>query len=149
MSLPILYSLRQCPYAMRARMGILLAEQSVILRDIVMTNIPQEMITASPKGEVPVLVFEDSSVIDESIDIMVWALKQNDPNNLLLKDHPDALNEMLTIIKHNDIDFIDALNKYKAASRYHDDNEISYRQQCEYYIEEIEKNLTRHEFILE
>ena len=75
MSLPILYSLRQCPYAMRARIGLLQAKQPVILRDIVMKNIPKEMLDASPKGEVPVLVFEDSSVIDESLDIMIWALK--------------------------------------------------------------------------
>ena len=54
MSLPILYSLRQCPYAMRARIGLLLAEQTVILRDIVMTNIPDEMLRVSPKGTVPV-----------------------------------------------------------------------------------------------
>ncbi|VAW91927.1 Putative glutathione S-transferase [hydrothermal vent metagenome] len=62
MSLPILYSLRQCPYAMRARMGILLAKQSVILRDIVMKNIPTQMLAASSKGTVPVLVFNDSSL---------------------------------------------------------------------------------------
>ena len=71
MSLPILYSLRQCPYAMRARLGILLSEQPVLLRDIVMTNIPAEIFAASPKGEVPTLVINDTSVIDESLDIMI------------------------------------------------------------------------------
>ena len=66
MSIPILYSLRQCPYAMRARIGLLQAKQPVMLRDIVMKNIPKEMLDASAKGEVPVLVFENSSVIDEN-----------------------------------------------------------------------------------
>ena len=60
MSIPILYSLRQCPYAMRARIGLLQAKQPVMLRDIVMKNIPKEMLDASAKGEVPVLVFENS-----------------------------------------------------------------------------------------
>ena len=98
MGLPILYSLRQCPYAMRARLGLLLAHQPVILRDIVMSNIPKEMILASPKSEVPVLVFDGSSAIDESLDIMIWAFKNSDPNNLLYSHQPNACEEMLTII---------------------------------------------------
>ena len=63
MTYPILYSLRNCPYAMRARMGLLLSQQSVWLRDIVMTNIPDEMLRASAKGTVPVLVFDNGKVI--------------------------------------------------------------------------------------
>ncbi|MDH5661269.1 MAG: glutathione S-transferase N-terminal domain-containing protein, partial [Gammaproteobacteria bacterium] len=90
MTLPILYSLRQCPYAMRARMGLLLAKQPVLLRDIVMKNIPADMLSVSAKGTVPVLLFEDSSVIDESLDIMIWALGVNDPANLLYRHEPDA-----------------------------------------------------------
>lgn len=146
MSLPVLYSLRQCPYAMRARIGLLLAKQTIILRDIVMTNIPQEMFTASAKGEVPVLVFDDSSVIDESLDIMVWALKQTDPSNLLYKHQTGAFDEMLRLIQRNDIDFVNALKKYKAASRYHDKNEKDYRQECEVFIGELEKRLAMHDY---
>jgi len=148
MSHPVLYSLRQCPYAMRARIGLLLANQSVILRDIVMTNIPTEMLTASPKGTVPVLVLSDSSVIEESLDIMLWALKQNDPENLLYRHESDALDNMLTLIQRCDNEFVDALKKYKAASRYHDSNIQSCRQQCEIFINDIEANLTKHHFIM-
>ncbi len=148
MPLPILYSLRQCPYAMRARMGLLLAKQSVILRDIVMKNIPTQMLAASPKGKVPVLVFNDSSVIDESLDIMLWALKQNDPNNLLYKHEPDALENMLSLISRNDNEFVDALKKYKAAARYHDNNIESARNQCESFISHLEENLTNHHYIM-
>jgi len=108
MSLPILYSLRRCPYAMRARIGLLHAEQPVMLRDIVMKNIPKEMLAASPKGTVPVLVLNDSSVIDESIDVMLWALNLSDPNNLLLKEQLNALPAMLALINHNDNEFIDS-----------------------------------------
>lgn len=153
MSLPILYSLRQCPYAMRARMGLLLAKQSVILRDIVMKNIPTQMLAASPKGTVPVLVFNDSSVIDESLDIMLWALRQNDPNNLLYNHQPatldhDILKQMLVLISRNDNEFVDALKKYKAAARYHDNNIESARQQCEPFINDIEVLLTNHNYIM-
>lgn len=147
MSLPILYSLRQCPYAMRARLGILLAEQQVLLRDIVMTNIPAEMFAASPKGEVPTLVINDASVLDESLDIMIWALKQNDPSNLLYSHQENAFEKMLTLISRNDNAFVEELKKYKAASRYHDAAEGEYRQQCEVFIKHIEELLTKHEFI--
>lgn len=147
MSLPILYSLRQCPYAMRARIGLLLAKQPVLLRDIVMTNIPDEMFAASPKGEVPTLVLNDSSVIDESLDIMIWALKQSDPSNLLYSHKENAFEEMLTIISRNDNEFVEALKKYKAASRYHDSTEISYRKKCESFISYIEESLDEHEYI--
>ena len=146
MSLPILYSLRQCPYAMRARIGLLQANQPVMLRDIVMKNIPKEMLVASPKGEVPVLVFDDSSVIDESLDIMIWAVKQSDPNNLLFNHQPNTFQNMLDLINRNDTEFVDALKKYKAASRYHDNAEISYRQDCEPFIADLEQCLTKHDY---
>ena len=92
-NLPILYSLQHCPYAMRARLGILLAEQSVLIRAVVTKNKPAEMLAISPKGTVPVLIIDPAesaekhllnpTVIDESIEIMLWALKLNDPQNLL------------------------------------------------------------------
>jgi len=148
MSLPILYSLRQCPYAMRARIGILLANQSIVLRDIVMNNIPTQMLTASPKGTVPVLVLSDSSVIDESLDIMLWALQRNDPSNLLYSSEDDGLANMLALIKWCDNEFVEALKKYKAAARYHDSNIISYRHQCESFINYLEECLTKHNFIM-
>lgn len=147
MSLPILYSLRQCPYAMRARIGILLAKQSVMLRDIVMTNIPAEMFEASPKGEVPVLVLNDGSVIDESLDIMVWALKQSDPDNLLYSDQATSFNKILDLIHRNDNEFVDALKKYKAASRYHDNSELNCREQSELFIQHLEQCLIENKYI--
>ncbi len=148
MSLPILYSLRQCPYAMRARLGLLLAKQPVMLRDIVMKNIPDEMLAASAKGTVPVLVLDDSTVIDESLDVMIWALKKNDPENLLYKHQPDSYDEMFALINRNDTEFVEMLNKYKAASRYHDNNEVECRQLCEPFISYLEQCLTQHEFFM-
>jgi len=148
MSLPVLYSLRQCPYAMRARIGLLLAKQSVWLRDIVMTNIPAEMLAVSAKGTVPVLVFNDSSVIDESIDIMLWALNKNDPDNLLYSHRANTYSTIIELIKQNDTEFVRVLNKYKAAARYHDVNEASCRQHCESFIGYLEDNLTQHKFLI-
>lgn len=147
MSLPILYSLRQCPYAMRARLGLLLAQQPVMLRDIVMTNIPEEMFEASPKGEVPVLVLGDGTVIDESIDIMRWALNINDPQDLLYKHHSNLIEEIKNFIKHNDNKFVEALKKYKAASRYHDNAEVERREECEIFIQDVEGRLSKQKYI--
>jgi len=148
MSLPILYSLRQCPYAMRARMGLLLAEQKVMLRDIVMTNIPGEMVAVSAKGTVPVLLFDDGSVIDESLDIMLWALKQSDPNNLLSDLEENTFSDMMDFIRRNDSEFVEALNKYKAASRYHDVDEVYCRQHCEVFINDLEQRLMKYDFLM-
>ena len=143
-ALPILYSLRQCPYAMRARMGLLFAKQTVILRDVIMKNKPAEMLAASPKATVPVLVINQSLVIDQSLDIMLWALNKNDPDNLL---HCDQV-AMLELINRIDNDFVDALKKYKAASRYHDAEKNTYRSNCEGYINFLEQRLSKHEYIM-
>ncbi|NBI54709.1 glutathione S-transferase [Photobacterium alginatilyticum] len=148
MSRPILYSLRRCPYAMRARIALLLARQTVRLRDVVMKHIPAELLAASPKGTVPVLVFEDSRVIDESLDIMLWALQQNDPNDLLNSKQPGALASMLAKIKRYDMDFVDALEKYKTAARYHDSAEKTYRQQCEKLISPLEQSLDKYDYLM-
>ena len=149
MTLPILYSLQNCPYAMRARLGILLAKQTVMLRAIVMQNKPPEMLVLSPKGTVPVLVLEVMSkktVIDESLDIMLWALNLNDPDNLLYSQDADAISEMLQIIKDNDEDFKPKLEQYKRAKRFHGDDEEECRLLCEPFSQKLEHRLTQHEF---
>ena len=108
-SLPVLYSLRNCPYAMRARIAIYYAKQTVALRDLVLTDKPDEMIAVSPKGTVPVLVTEldtgEPRVIEESLEVMLWALDKSDPDNLLHSDTPDLLPEMLSLISTFDDEF--------------------------------------------
>ncbi|MFQ3176659.1 MAG: glutathione S-transferase [Psychromonas sp.] len=148
MPYPILYSLHRCPYAMRARTAILLAQQTLLLRDIVMKNKPVEMLSASVKGTVPVLIFDDQSVIDESLDIMIWALDKNDPDDLLYKNQPEALSEMLNLISRNDNEFVNNLKKYKVTARYHDIEEQFYRQKCELFIAELEQRLTTQAYIM-
>jgi glutathione S-transferase len=192
MALPILYSLRNCPYAMRARIAIFKSHQAVALRDVVLTDKPAAMILASPKATVPILVLDENSpfkednargnkalneastnragdnrvVIDESLDIMLWALKKSDPNNLLHADNrvtlpikPDEkvntlpkkpnekLNKMLALITEFDVEFKLRLEAYKCAKRYHETNLNECRAACEHYIQRLESHLTEHDYL--
>ncbi len=113
----ILYSFRRCPYAMRARMGLRIAGVDYEHREVLLRDKPAEMLAASPKATVPTLVLADGMVIDESFDIMLWALNQHDPENWLA---PDTI-EMLGLIKTIDTSFTKHLNRYKYASRYNSD----------------------------
>ena len=76
---PLLYTFRRWPYAIRARMALAYSDITVGLKEISLKNIPQELIDVSSKGTVPVLCIDSSTVIDESLDIMIWALNYNDP----------------------------------------------------------------------
>lgn len=148
MPLPILYSLQNCPYAMRARLGLLLAQQPVMLRAVVMRNKPAAMLAVSPKATVPVLVFDDGTVIDESLDIMIWALHENDPLNLLHSERSDAYPAMLALIEVHDTVFTSALSQYKYAVRYHSDDEIALRNQCADYAMMLESRLSQHAYLM-
>jgi glutathione S-transferase len=108
---PILYSFRRCPYAMRARMAIAVSGFCVELREVVLRDKPTEMLTISQKGTVPVLLLVGGEVIDESLDIMRWALGLNDPQNWLAGDD-------LALIAINDGPFKAALDRYKYPHRY-------------------------------
>jgi len=143
-ALPILYSLKNCPYATRARMAVFYSQHAVILRNISLKNKPQEMLDASSKGTVPVLVLSDQkpSIIDESLDIMLWALSMNDPSDLLHKEDSDSLPNMLKLIASFDNEFKSHLETYKCAKRYHEDNLIDCRQACEVFIKDLEQRLT-------
>jgi glutathione S-transferase len=147
-TLPILYSLQNCPYAMRARLAILLAQQRVQIRAITMKDKPSDMLQASPKGTVPVLIVDEDLVVDESLDIMLWALDRNDPENLLYKHDSTALPEMLKAIAENDTEFKPNLEKYKRAKRFHGDDLENCRLECEPFIQNLEQRLSQHEFLM-
>ena len=114
MTLPILYTFRRCPYAMRARLGLAISGANIRIREVVLRDKPAEMLAASPKGTVPVLVLPDGSVIDESLDIMHWALAGNDPENWLGSDEA----ETAALIAQCDGPFKQALDRYKYPNRY-------------------------------
>lgn len=110
----VLYSFRRCPYAMRARMAVLVSGVTVELREVVLRDKPAAMLTASPKGTVPVLVLPDGRVIDESFEIMRWALAQHDPEDWLGGyDAPQ--------IAVNDGPFKHHLDRYKYPERHGSD----------------------------
>lgn len=130
----ILYSFRRCPYAMRARLSLVLSNKSVQLREIILKHKPEAMLQASPKGTVPILIEKDGHVIDESLDIMKWALE----GSQLLSS---ATSSMHLLIKENDDVFKGWLDKYKYADRYPEHSEIYYREQGEIFLEKLEQQL--------
>ena len=115
--LPILYSFRRCPYAMRARLALAAAGLPVEHREVLLRSKPAELLTASPKGSVPVLVLPDGAVVDQSLDIMLWVLRQRDPLNWLAPTNA-SLADMLPLIDENDSDFKAHLDRYKYPARY-------------------------------
>ncbi len=104
MKTPVLYSFRRCPYCMRAHLALKKAGLKVELREVKLSDMPEEALNISPKATVPILILPDGTVLDESWDIVKWALQQNDPDNWLGENDsflPDA--EML--IETNDFSF--------------------------------------------
>ena len=132
---PILYSFRRCPYAMRARLALLEANQKVEIREILLKEKPVEFLQASPSSTVPCLLIDDK-IIDESLDIMTWALNKNDPGNFL--DMPDLGYDL---ISENDGPFKLALDKTKYHSRYPDENPKSNREKASSFIHKLENIL--------
>ncbi len=144
---PILYSFRRCPYAMRARLALKISKLKIELRDILLKDKPQYMLELSQKGTVPVLLLPDGTVIDESFDIMLWALKENDPYNWLPENSLewDKTNEL---IKFNDNEFKENLDRYKYADRFPEKSVDEYRQQAEIFLQILEKKLHTTQYLI-
>ncbi|MGR8931309.1 MAG: glutathione S-transferase [Gammaproteobacteria bacterium] len=139
---PALYSFRRCPYAMRARLAIVSAGIAVELREVQLKNKPLAMLQASPKATVPVLVLKNGKVIDESLDIMQWALNINDPDNWL-----EFRSEAFKLTKRNDSEFKHFLDRYKYADRYPEKPAAYYRSQGELFLHELEQRLQKSAFL--
>lgn len=112
--LPVLYSFRRCPYAMRARLALWASATRCELREVELSAKPPQLLEASPKGNVPVLVMQDGTVIEESLDIMRWALSSNDPEGWLERDAP-------ALTAANDGPFKHHLDRYKYPNRHNSD----------------------------
>lgn len=138
--LPILYSFRRCPYAMRARMAVYASGQSCALREVVLRNKPPEMITASPKGTVPVLVLPDGQVIEESFEIMLWALERNDPEGWLAPLQNDR-DDLDALIEENDGPFKDNLDRYKYPTRYENVDSLEHRERALVFLTKLNERL--------
>jgi len=144
-TLSIFYSFRRCPYAIRARMALKYSGVSVLLREIELKNKPPQMLCCSVKGTVPVLVLADGTIIDESRDIMLWALGLTDPEHWLTENSATEINHLLN---DNDYRFKNALDQYKYADRYPDQPVEYYRTQGETFLALLECRLTNHRFLM-
>jgi glutathione S-transferase len=111
--IPVLYSFRRCPYAIRARLALDVSGHEYELREVALRNKPPEMLQASAKGTVPVLVLPDGKVLDESLDIMLWALHHNDPEHWLT---PEC--DLRELIARFDTQFKQHLDRYKYPTRF-------------------------------
>ena len=138
---PILWSFRRCPYAMRARLAILTAGVTVEIREILLRDKPAEFLTTSPTGTVPCLRIADT-VYDESLDIMIWALEQRDPNGLL--DMPEG---GWALIKANDGPFKAALDHTKYLTRYPDLDLETEREKASAHLRTLDSQLAGHDFL--
>ena len=145
--LPVLYSFRRCPYAMRARLALYSSRAAVELREVDLRDKPASMLAASPKGSVPVLVLPDGEVIDESWDIMKWALHQHDPAGWLGEN--DSYVEAATqLVIENDTAFKHHLNRYKYPDRHPEYPQTHYRSEAEVFLLQLENRLGISDFLL-
>ena len=142
-----LYSFRRCPYAMRARMALRYSAVAVDIVEVSLKAKPAEMLALSGKGTVPVLSV-DGRVIDESLDIMRWALAQNDPQDWLLKDDPVAAEQIAPLIEQNDQVFKVHLNRYKYAERYPEQPMEVYRSEGEVFLRRLDQLLEGRDYLL-
>ena len=136
---PILYSFRRCPYAMRARLALLASETACEIREGKLSAKPPEMVAISPKATVPVLQLPDGGVIDESLDIMRWALTRNDPGGWLEREDD-------TLIAANDGAFKHHLDRYKYPHR-HSSDPIAHRDAAVLLLRPLEDRLSAAPFL--
>ena len=137
MTLPILYSFRRCPYAMRARMALILASKECELREILLSKKPTEMLKISSKGTVPVLQFSND-VLDESLDIISWAMESHAPSVHIYSEAEELLS--LKLIQLFDSNFKYHLDRYKYSSRY-DVDPKEHQQECKTILENLEAEI--------
>jgi glutathione S-transferase len=143
--LPVLYSFRRCPYAMRARMALQYSSINLELREVLLRDKPPSMLAISPKGTVPVLRLPDARVLDQSRDIMHWALAIADPQCWLNEELLEPVNEL---IDYNDNQFKTHLDHYKYWERFPAEPQVYYRAQGERFLHLLEEHLCRHRYLL-
>ena len=145
-SKPYLFSYRRCRYAMRARMALVESKIEFDIYDISLRNKPQEMLSISPKGTVPILRVNEL-VLDESLEIMKWAY-QNSKSNQLNVLESDKQNTANKLIKINDGKFKDFLDCYKYFERYPNKSKQEHRENCYFFLDLLEKRLKDTLFLI-
>ena len=140
---PRLYSFRSCPWAIRARMALAHTQISVELREILLSERPDKLYAISSKGTVPVLELEDGKVIDESFDIIMWALDQT--NTDWMEINPD---QQLKMIHANDHEFKPWLDKYKYHQRHPEHTKEYYQDQCDAFLSNYNEILKMQPYLI-
>ena len=143
MTLPVLYSFRRCPYAMRARLALLASGVVCELREVVLGHKPAELLQASPKGTVPVLVLQDGQVLEQSLDIALWALSAHDPQAWLPLQGP-LRDAALHWIAQCDGDFKHHLDRYKYPHRYALPDGLAHRALGSGFLNLLNERLAAH-----
>ena len=141
---PVLYSFRRCPYAMRARMALYQAGVQCEIVEVELKAKPAAMLALSPKGSVPVLQLLSGEVLDESLDIMHWALVQNDPAHWL----PSSWAITQSLIDENDGGFKSNLDRYKYPQRYPGGNSLEARDKGLMFLHQLNTQLNSNAYLL-
>ncbi|MFL2964104.1 MAG: glutathione S-transferase N-terminal domain-containing protein [Methylophilaceae bacterium] len=140
-----MYSYRRCPYAMRARLSLYLARIDFSIYEISLKNKPEHMLAVSPKGTVPVLILADNQIIDESLDIMMWAFSHQGIMDKYLPQDKKQIS--LSLINSNDNSFKKNLDSYKYA--YDDNKRENAFKKCLDYVSELDLLLEKNEYLLD
>lgn len=143
MDLPVLYSFRRCPYAIRARLAIYSSRYQCQLREVILRDKPAALIEASPKATVPVLIDTDNSVIDQSLDIMLHVLNIHDPLGWLADDQNEQ-QSMLRLIDETETKFKPHLDLYKYASRSENPEPELHRRRAWEFLDRLELILSNN-----
>lgn len=139
----ILYTFRRCPYAMRARLALFYAGENPEVREVDLKNKPKAMLDISPKGTVPVLALNGEKVLEQSLDIMLWALKRHDAEGWLEHDRE----EMDSLIRRNDVEFKPLLDRFKYPNRF-DDESVVIQEKSLKIIEDLDDRLKDQPFLM-
>lgn len=143
---PVLYSFRRCPYAMRARLAIASSGMVCELREVVLAQKPQNLLQASPKGTVPVLIQIDGTVLEQSLDIMLWALRNSDPLHWLPSDEA-SLQDAMRWITQCDGPFKRKLDSYKYPQRHNLPYGLEHRTQGADFLQCLDQHMQKHGFL--
>jgi glutathione S-transferase len=142
-ALPVLYSFRRCPYAMRARLALHASGIAIEHREVVLKNKPAHLLALSPKGTVPVLWLPgaaDGGVLEQSLDIMLWALRQHDPMGWLPPSDA-GMADALALIAHNDGPFKQQLDRYKYPNRSGLESGVADRDEAAVWLHTLDARL--------
>lgn len=147
MTRPILYSFRRCPYAMRARLALEAGGIEVALREVILRDKAPELLAASEKATVPVMVLEDGRVLEESLDVMRWALDTSDAGEKLMPDQGNMC-DALALIERMDADFKPHLDTYKYLYRNDPVTAFAARKNALLFLHELDDMLAGQLYIM-